>query len=176
MRGSDPQASLYWLARMIEGGADPMYIARRLVRFASEDIGLADPQALIQALGAKDAVHFLGFPEGDTALAQAVVYLATAPKSNKLYVAIKKAKRDVLDKPNDPVPLNIRNSPTKLMKNVGYGKGYKYDHEYELNFSGQNFLPDSLGEPIYYEPGQYGFERDIKKRLEYWKKLKKQGD
>lgn len=174
MRGSDPQASLYWLARMIEGGADPLYIARRLVRFASEDIGLADPQALVQAITAKDAIHFLGFPEGDTVLAQAVVYLATAPKSNNLYLAIQKVKHDVQEKPNEPVPLHIRNAPTKLMKNLEYGKNYQYDHASPNHYSGQSFLPKSMGNPEYYKPGSFGFEREIQKRLEYWKKLKEQ--
>jgi putative ATPase len=172
LRGSDPQAGLYWLARMIEGGADPLYIARRFVRFASEDIGLADPQALIQALAAKEAVDFLGYPECDNALAQCVVYLATAPKSNSLYTAMHKAKRDVQDKPNAPVPLHIRNAPTKLMKNLGYGKGYQYDHDSPNHFSGQSFLPDALAKSEYYHPGQFGFEVEIKKRIEYWKKLK----
>ena len=174
MRGSDPQASLYWLARMIEGGADPLYITRRLVRFASEDVGLADPQALVQALAAKDAIHFLGFPEGDTALTQCVIYLATAPKSNSLYVAIKNAKHDVYEKPNEPVPLHIRNAPTKLMRNLGYGKNYQYDHNSSEHFSGQSFLPKALQNAKYYTPGDYGFEREIKKRIEYWKKLKEQ--
>ncbi len=172
MRGSDPQASLYWLARMIEGGADPLYIARRLVRFASEDIGLADPQALVQTLAAKDTVDFLGFPEGDVALAQAVVYLATAPKSNSLYVAMSQAKHDVREKPNEPVPLHICNAPTKMMKNFGYGAGYAYDHQTPEHYSGQTFFPDGMGEPVYYQPGQFGFEKEIAKRLEYWKKLK----
>jgi len=172
MRGSDVQASLYWLARMIEGGADPMYIARRLVRFASEDIGLADPQALVQAIAAKDAVNFIGFPEGDTALAQCVIYLATAPKSNKVYNAIGKAKSDVREKPNEPVPMHIRNAPTKLMKDLGYHKGYKYDHSFKNKFSGQNFFPEGIVEAVYYEPGEYGFEREVKKRMDWWKKLK----
>ena len=173
IRGSDPQASLYWLARMTEGGADPIYIARRLVRIASEDIGLADPQALVQALAAKDAVHLIGYPECDAALAQATIYLATAPKSNKVYTAMSFAKRDVAETRNDPVPLHIRNAPTKLMKNLEYGKGYQYDHDHKDSFSGQSFLPDSLGEPEYYSPSQFGFEREIKKRIEYWKELKK---
>lgn len=172
MRGSDPQAALYWLARMIEGGADPMYLSRRLVRFASEDIGLADPQALVQAMAAKEAAHFLGYPECDTALAQCVLYLATAPKSNKTYVAMKRAKHDVKEKPNEPVPLHIRNAPTKLMKNLNYGKGYQYDPDTKDGFSGQSYLPDALMGASYYEPGPYGFEREIKKRLEYWKKLR----
>lgn len=172
LRGSDPQAGLYWLARMILGGADPMYIARRLVRFASEDVGLADPQALVQANAAKDAVHFLGIPECDTALAQAVVYLATAPKSNSLYTAIGAAKEDVNTTRNDPVPLHIRNAPTGLMKELGYGAGYQYDHDAANSFSGQSFLPETISDHVYYEPGPYGFEKDVRKRLEYWKRLR----
>ncbi len=155
MRGSDTQASLYWLARMIEGGSDLVSIARRLVRFASEDIGLADPQAIIQAVAAKDAAHFLGFPEGDAALAQCVVYLSTAPKSNKVYSAIKNAKHDVQEKINEPVPMHIRNAS-------------------QNSFSGQSFLPESLKNSEYYSPGEFGFEKEIKKRMEYWNKLKQQ--
>ncbi len=172
LRGSDTQAALYWLARMIEGGADPLYISRRLVRFASEDIGLADPQALVQAVAARDAVHFLGYPECDCALAQCVIYLATAPKSNRAYVAIKAAKSDVAETRNDPVPLHIRNAPTKLMSDLGYHKGYQYDHDSEDGFSGQTFLPDSLEGSVYYEPGVYGFEKDIQKRLDYFDRLR----
>ena len=172
LRGSDVQAALYWLARMVEGGADPLYIARRLVRFASEDIGMADPQALVQAMAAKEAVHFIGYPECDNALAQCVVYLATAPKSNALYVAMSKAKRDVQETKNDPVPFHIRNAPTKLMKNLGYAKGYQYDHDSEDAFSGQDFLPEDLQGSVYYEPKDFGFEREIKKRIEYWNKLR----
>ena len=176
LRGSDPQAGLYWLSRMIEGGADPMYISRRLVRFASEDIGLADPAALTQAIAARDAVHFLGYPECNTALAQLVVYLATAPKSNAVYLAIKKAKQDVEETRNDPVPLHIRNAPTKLMKNLGYGKGYQYDHDSPESFSGQSFLPDEISDHVYYKPGPFGFEKDIKKRINYWNNLRKKND
>jgi putative ATPase len=172
MRGSDPQAALYWLARMIEGGADPLYIARRLVRFASEDIGLADPQALVQAVAAKDAIHFIGYPECDVALAQCVIFLSTAAKSNSAYTAIKKAKEAVRQTRNEPVPLHIRNAPTTLMKNLDYGKGYQYDHNKENNFSGQSFLPESLGNTKFYTPGNLGFERDIGKRIEYWRRLK----
>ncbi len=174
LRGSDPQAGLYWLARMIEGGADPLYIARRLVRFASEDIGLADPQALVQALAAKDAAHFMGYPECDTALAQAVVYLATAPKSNRLYTAIKAARRDVRQTRNEPVPLHIRNAPTGLMKDLGYGKGYQYDHDAPDAFSGQDHLPDSLAGRTYYRPGAYGFEKDVARRIAYWDRLRQE--
>jgi len=172
LRGSDPQAALYWLARMIAGGADPLYIARRLVRFASEDIGLADPQALVQAVAAKDAVHFLGYPECDTALAQCAIYLATAPKSNRVYRAIGAAKADVAETRNEPVPLHIRNAPTRLMAELGYAKGYQYDHDAPDSFSGQCFLPPSLEGRAYYEPGPYGFEKDVRKRLEYWERLR----
>ncbi|MFW5857931.1 MAG: replication-associated recombination protein A, partial [Planctomycetota bacterium] len=174
LRGSDPQAGLYWLARMLVGGADPLYIARRLVRFASEDIGLADPQALVQANAAKDAVHFLGLPECDTALAQCVLYLATAPKSNAAYVAVKGAKGDVAETRNEPVPLHIRNAPTRLMGELGYGKGYRYDHDAPDRFSGQSFLPDSLQGTVYYEPGPYGFEKEVKKRIAYWDRLRRE--
>ncbi len=172
LRGSDPQAGLYWLGRMIEGGADPLYIARRLIRFASEDVGLSDPNALVQAIAVKDAVHFLGFPECNTALAQCVVYLATAPKSNSIYMAVKSVERTVQDTRNEPVPLNIRNAPTKLMENLGYGDGYKYDHDSENKFSGQEFLPERLRSKKFYRPGDYGFEKEIKKRMDYWSKLK----
>lgn len=172
LRGSDPQAGLYWLCRMLEGGADPLYIVRRLVRFASEDIGLADPNALLQAVAVKDAVHFLGMPECNTALAQLVVYLATAPKSNRIYVAYKNAGTDVADTRNEPVPLHIRNAPTKLMKQLGYGKDYQYDHDAPNGFSGQDFLPESLQGKVYYEPGEFGFEKDVRRRIEYWNGLR----
>jgi putative ATPase len=173
MRGSDVQASLYWLSRMIEGGADPMYICRRLVRFASEDIGLSDPNALVQAIVTKDACHFLGYPECNTALAQCVTYLASCPKSNSIYKAINSAKKLVKETRNEPVPLHIRNAPRKLMKDLNYGKNYKYDHDFKNNFSGQSFLPENIKDEIIYEPGNFGFEKEIKKRIEYWKKLKK---
>ena len=172
LRGSDPQAGLYWLARMIEGGADPLYIARRLVRFASEDVGLADPNALTQALAAKDAVHFLGLPECDDALAQAVVYLAAAPKSNRLYVGYAAARAEVEETRNDPVPLHIRNAPTKLMKELGYGREYQYDHDAPDGFSGQDFLPEALQGKKFYDPGPFGFEKDIRRRIEYWDRLR----
>lgn len=172
LRGSDPQAGLYWLARMIEGGADPLYIVRRLVRFASEDIGLADPQALVQAIAVRDACHFLGYPECDNALAQLVVYLGTAPKSNAVYMAMHRARDAVRKTRNDPVPLHIRNAPTNLMKELDYGKGYQYDHDAEDGFSGQSFLPEALAGRTFYTPGPYGFEKDIRKRLEYWDRLR----
>jgi len=143
-----------------------------LIRFASEDVGLADPQALMQALATKQAVECLGYPECDVALAQCVVYLATAPKSNSLYTAISRAKQMVTKMRNDPVPLHIRNAPTKFMKNLGYGKGYKYDHNEKDCFSGQSFLPKNLENSKFYVPGNYGFEREIKKRIDYWLSLK----
>ena len=172
LRGSDVQAGLYWLGRMIEGGADPLYIARRLIRFASEDIGLADPHALVQSIAAKDAVHFSGYPECNTALAQCVVYLATAPKSNSVYMAVQSVTHSIQDTRNETVPLNIRNAPTKLMEELDYGKDYEYDHGNPLHYSGQEFLPDALRGKIFYKPGEFGFEKEIKKRLDYWKGLK----
>lgn len=171
-RSSDPQAGLYWLARMLEAGVDPMYVARRLVRFASEDVGLADPQALVQANAAKDAVHFLGMPEASTALAQAVVYLATSPKSNALYAAYKTAAEDAHRTDHLGVPMHIRNAPTGLMKDLGYGKEYRYDHESEHSFSGQDCFPESLEKQEYYVPGKYGFEREVRKRLDWWNSLR----
>ncbi len=172
IRGSDPQAAVYWLSRMLQGGADPLYICRRLVRIASEDVGMADPQALVQAVAAKDAVHFLGMPEADTALTQAVVYMATAPKSNSLELAIMAAKDLVKNSRNDPVPLHIRNAPTKLMSELGYHKGYQYDHDCPDAFSGQEYFPDDLIGTELYVPGNFGFEREIRKRLDYWRRLK----
>ncbi|MFB3895838.1 MAG: replication-associated recombination protein A [bacterium] len=172
MRGSDPNAALYWLARMLEAGEDPLYIARRIVRFASEDIGNADPQALPIAIAAKEAVDFIGMPEGDNALAQAVIYMATAPKSNAVYTAYSAAKRDVRETEAEPVPLHIRNAPTKLMKNLDYGKGYQYDHNSAEHYTGQEFFPDNLKGRVYYHPSDFGFEKEIKKRIEYWNRLK----
>ncbi len=172
LRGSDPQAGLYWLARMLEAGEDPLYIARRLVRFASEDVGLADPNALIQAIAVKDAVHFLGMPEANIHLAQLVVYLATAPKSNALYTAYKKAADDAHKTSHLGVPLHIRNAPTKLMKDLEYGKNYKYDHQYENAYSYQNYFPDKMSEKVYYKPSKFGFEKEIQKRLDWWNKLR----
>lgn len=172
VRGSDPQGALYWLARMLEGGEDPLYIARRLVRMASEDIGLADPNALVQAIAAKDATHFLGMPECNTALAQCVIYLATAPKSNKCEISILAACETVRQNRNEPPPMHILNAPTQLMKELGYNKGYQYDHDCEDSFSGQEYLPEALQGSVFYEPGQYGFEKEIHKRLNYWQKLK----
>ena len=172
LRGSDPQAGLYWLARMLEAGEDPLYVTRRLLRFASEDVGLADPNAVVQAMAAKDAVHFLGMPEATTALAQLVVYLATAPKSNRVYAAYKAAKDDALKTSHLGVPLHIRNAPTKLMKDLNYGRDYQYDHEHENAYHYQKYFPDSMSEKTYYTPSGFGFERDIKKRLDWWKKLR----
>lgn len=174
IRGSDAQAALYWLARMLESGEDPMYITRRLVRIATEDVGLADPQAITQAIAVKDAVHFLGMPEASTALTQLTVYLATAPKSNSTEIAYFAARDDALTTGHHKVPLHIRNAPTKLMKNLGYGKDYKYSHNFENNYSYQKYFPESMKEKTYYTPSSFGFEREIQKRLDWWNKLKKQ--
>ena len=172
IRGSDPDAALYWLARMLAGGEQPLYIARRLVRAAVEDIGLADPQAVVQALAAKDVYDFLGSPEGEIALAQTVIYLASAPKSNAVYTALGAAKRAAQEHGSLMPPAHILNAPTKLMKNLGYGKGYEYDHEAEEGFSGQNYFPDAMERQALYQPRDVGFERDIQKRLDYWAKLR----
>jgi putative ATPase len=172
LRGGDPDASLYWLARMLEAGEDPMYIARRLVRFASEDIGNADPQALQVAINAMHAFHFIGIPEGKLALAQAVTYLAVAPKSNALYLAYDEAARDVHDKGALPVPLWIRNAPTGLMKQLGYSDGYAYPHEDPDAVVDQEYFPEGLEGRRYYRPVERGFEREIIKRIEYWRRLR----
>jgi putative ATPase len=172
LRGSDTDASLYWLARMLEGGDDPLYIARRLVRFAYEDVGLADPEASVQALAAWDTWHRLGSPEGDIALAHAVIYLATAPKSNRAYRALGKAQKSARLSGSLMPPKSILNAPTALMKREGYGEGYVYDHDTPEGFSGGNFFPDGFEEERYYKPVERGFEREIKKRLLYWEKLK----
>jgi putative ATPase len=172
MRGSDPQAALYWLARMLEAGEDPRYIVRRMIRFASEDIGLADPQALVQALAAKEALLYIGMPEASVALSQAVVYLATAPKSNALDAAYQKAAADARKTSHYGVPLHIRNAPTKLMKDLDYGKDYRYDHDFEHKYSYQKYFPEKMNEEQYYEPGEFGFEREIAKRIAWWKKLR----
>jgi len=164
LRDSDPDGALYWLARMLEAGEDPLYVARRLVRFASEDVGLAQPNALLIANAAKDAVHFVGMPEGNTALAQAVVYLALAPKSNALYVAYGEAKDDALQSATEPVPLHLRNAPTGLMKGIGYGKGYKYAHDFKDAKVEQEHFPPSLKGRKYYRPTDRGFEAELKKR------------
>jgi putative ATPase len=172
IRGSDPDAALYWLARMLAGGEQPLYIARRLVRASVEDVGLADPQAVVQALAAKDVYDFLGSPEGELALAQCVLYLASAPKSNAVYAAMGAAKRAADEHGSLMPPAHILNAPTKLMKNLGYGKGYEYDHEAEDSFSGQNYFPDAMAREQFYRPKETGFEREIQKRLDYWAKLR----
>lgn len=172
LRGSDPDAALYWLGRMLEAGEDPLYIARRMVRFASEDVGMADPQALQIAVSAMEAFHFIGLPEGNLALAQAAVYLATAPKSNALYTAFQGVQKDVRELETMPVPLHIRNAPTSLMRDLGYGKDYKYPHDYPDHFVEEEYLPENLKGRIYYHPTEQGFEREIKRRLEAWRKKK----
>lgn len=174
VRGSDPDAALYYFARMVDAGEEILYLARRLVRMASEDIGLADPQALVITNAAKEAYILLGSPEGELALAQACVYLATAPKSNSLYVAFAAAQKDAKEKGTFSPPKHILNAPTKLMKSQGYGKGYRYDHDEEHGFSGQEYFPEALGHRSYYVPVERGFEREIKKRLLWWSKLKKE--
>ncbi len=176
MRGSDPQAAAYWLGRMLLAGEDPLYLARRLVRFASEDVGLADPQALPLAVAAKDAVHFIGMPEGALALLQAAVYLAVAPKSNALYEAWGQVQKDIEERPAEPVPLVIRNAPTDLMARLGYGDGYKYPHDYVDRVVAQVYLPEGLAGREYYRPGEAGFEREVKKRLEFWARLRREGE
>lgn len=167
LRGSDPDAALYWLARMLERGDDPLYVARRLVRFASEDVGLADPRALQLAMSAQQAVHFIGMPEGALALAELTVYLALAPKSNAVYRAYNEALDDVRKTRNDPVPLHLRNAPTALMKSLGYGDGYRYAHDFEEGIIGQQNLPDNLAGRRYYQPTTRGLERDLGARLEH---------
>jgi putative ATPase len=174
MRNSDPDAAVYWLARMVEAGEDPLYIARRLIRFASEDIGNADPQALTVAVAAKDAVHFIGMPEGNTALAQAAIYLATAPKSNAVYQAYLHAAEDAHRDVAQPVPLHLRNAPTRLMKDLSYGKGYKYAHDEEDAVADMSCLPPALEGRQYYEPKDRGFEKEIKRRLDGWTAIKRQ--
>ena len=176
MRGSDPDAALYWFARMLEGGEDPLYIARRVVRFASEDIGNADPRALQIATDAVEAYRFLGTPEGELAIAQAIVYCATAPKSNAMYAAYKAARADAKKLGELPVPMHIRNAPTRLMKEIGYGDGYKYDHDSEHGYSGQEHLPDRLAGRTYYTPSRYGFEKTIAERLAWWAERKREKD
>ena len=173
MRNSDPDAAVYWLARMLEAGEDPLYIARRLVRFASEDVGNADPAALQVAVAAKDAVHFIGLPEGNTALAQAAIYLATAPKSNATYTAYLAAAADATRDVADPVPLHLRNAPTGLMKDLGYGRDYRYAHDEADAVSAMDCLPESLHGRQYYRPTTRGFEKEIKRRLDGWMVLKK---
>jgi putative ATPase len=173
LRGSDPDASLYWLGRMLEAGEDPLYVARRLVRFASEDIGMADPNALVQAMAAQQAAHFIGMPEANLALAQCVVYLASAPKSNALYAAYSGVQEDVERTRADPVPLHLRNAPTPLMRRIGYGKGYKYAHDYEEAQVEQQNLPDAIKDRTYYHPSDRGYEKTIKERLDAFEQARK---
>ncbi len=173
LRGSDPDAALYWLGRMLEAGEDPLYIVRRLIRFASEDVGMADPQALIVSVAAQQAIHFVGMPECNLAIAEAVVYLATAPKSNSLYRAYSEVQHDIRKTGNQPVPLHLRNPVTPLMREVGYGKGYKYAHEYEGHFVEQQNMPDSLRDRRYYTPSDEGYEKEVGARLEEWWKERK---
>jgi putative ATPase len=172
VRGSDPDAALYWLSRMLEGGEDPLYIARRVVRMAVEDVGLADPQALAQALAAKEAYDFLGSPEGDLAIAQAVLYCATAPKSNAAYRAAKAARQAARTHGSLPPPKHILNAPTRLMKEEGYGAGYTYDHDAPDAFSGQDYFPDGMERAQFYAPTERGFEAKLKERLQRWQELR----
>jgi putative ATPase len=172
VRGSDVEGALYWFARMVEGGEDVLYIARRVVRMAVEDIGLADPRALQITLAAKDAFDFLGSPEGELAIAEAIVYLATAPKSNKVYSAWGEAQQAARDYPAEPVPLHIRNAPTSLMKDIGYGAGYRYDHSESGHAAGQEYLPDALRGAKWYEPADAGYEKTLAERLAWWAKRK----
>ncbi len=170
LRNSDPDAGLYWLARMLEAGEDPLYIARRLVRFASEDVGMADPRALQAAVAAKEAFHFIGLPEGKLALAQAVVYLAAAPKSNALYTAYGRAAADAVEDATEPVPLQLRNAVTRWMKGWGYGKGYEYAHDHDDKVAAMDCLPDRLRGKRYYHPTEEGFEKRLGERLEWIRK------
>src|SRR5438034_3979073 len=174
VRGSDVEGALYWLARMVVGGEDPLYIARRLVRMAAEDIGLADPRALSVALAAKDAYHFLGSPEGELALAEATVYLATAPKSNRVTTAFSQALDAAREHPAEGVPLHIRNAPTPLMKELGYGAGYKYAHDYDGAYVPQEYLPEVLRGARWYEPTEAGYEKTVKERIAWWEELKRE--
>jgi putative ATPase len=172
VRGSNPDAALYYLARMFAGGEDPLFIARRIVRMAVEDVGMADPQALIVANAAKDAYQFLGSPEGELAIAQACIHVATAPKSNAVYTAFKAAQGAATAYGSLPPPKIILNAPTKLMKEEGYGSGYRYDHDEPDAFSGQDYFPERLGRQTFYEPVDRGFEREVRKRLDYWSRLR----
>jgi putative ATPase len=172
LRNSDVDAALYWLGRMLYAGEDPLYIARRLVRFASEDIGLADPQALAVALHAKEAYDFLGSPEGELALAEAVIYLGAAPKSNRVYAAFGEVRKDIEARPQEPVPLEIRNAVTALMKDIGYGKGYAYAHDFDVGTTDMETMPERLRGRRFYEPGAFGFEKDIQKRIAWWEAVK----
>jgi putative ATPase len=173
LRGSDTDAALYWLARMLGGGEDPKYILRRLTRFAVEDVSLAEPQAVLQALAAWEIYERLGSPEGDLAIAQLTIYLGTAPKTNSAYIAWDSAKRAARQHGTLMPPKHILNAPTKLMKELGYSSGYQYDHDTERGFSGQNYFPEAMERQEFYKPIERGFEREIKKRLEYWANLRK---
>ena len=172
VRGSDPDAALYWFCRMLEGGEDPRFLARRITRMAVEDIGLADPQAQSVCIQGWETYERLGSPEGELALAQAVIYLALAPKSNAGYVAYKAARNAARETGSEPPPLHIRNAPTRLMKDIGYGAGYAYDHDAEDGFSGQDYFPDGMKRPVWYQPPERGFERELKKRMDYFAKLR----
>ncbi|KAI4448152.1 Replication-associated recombination protein A [Eubacterium plexicaudatum ASF492] len=177
MRNSDPDAAVYWLARMLEAGEDPLYVARRVLRFASEDIGLADPQALQTAVAAFQACHFIGMPECTVHLSQAVVYMSLAPKSNAVYMAYEHAKKDALEQLSEPVPLVIRNAVTNLMKDLSYGEGYQYAHDTDEKLTSMRCLPDSLLDKTYYEPGEQGLEAALKERLEQikaWKSVQEE--
>lgn len=178
LRGSDPQAALYYMARMLTAGEEPLYVLRRLVRFASEDVGLADPQALVQCLAAKDAYEFLGSPEGELAIVQACLYLATAPKSNAAYMAFKSSFKSARETGSLSPPANILNAPTKLMKDIGYGKDYAYDHDAPDGFSGDNYWPEEMTPQTFYDPVERGFEREVKKRIEWWdrKRAERRGE
>ena len=174
LRGSDPQAALYYLARMLVAGEEPLYVIRRLTRFASEDIGLADPNALLQCLAAKEMYDFLGSPEGEIGIVQACLYLATAPKSNATYMAQKKAWTSAKETGSLMPPMHILNAPTRLMKTVGYGKGYAYDHDADEAFSGQDYWPEGMEGQAFYEPSDRGFEARIRERLDYWEQRRKE--
>ena len=173
VRGSDVDASLYWFARMIEAGEDPRYIARRMVRIASEDVGLADPRALTLALAAKDAYEFLGSPEGELALVEALIFLASAPKSNRSYLAWSRAQAAAREHPHEAVPKHIRNAPTRLMRELGHGDGYRYDHDEGGHAAGQQYLPDALKDAQWYEPTDAGLERQIAERIEWWRQQRR---
>jgi putative ATPase len=176
LRGSDPDAALYWLERMLVGGEEPLYVARRMVRFASEDVGNADPGALSIALSAAEAFRMLGSPEGELALAQAAVYLAAAPKSNRVYAAVRAAREEIERSGSLPVPLHIRNAPTRLMKNLGYGKGYRYAHDFSDGYIPQRYLPDAVQQAIFYSPTNRGFEKTIRERIRYWQRLLREAE